>query len=343
MRRSRISVLVAVACLGWSQPVAAATSPALPIVFATLDGKLVRVNPDGSGRAVIAADPKRYWQYRAPDVSPDGRRVAFAYCDPGIGHPDPPCLLGIVNINGTDLRVLEDVKGVSTPRWSPDGRRIAYGTLHDVMVVNCDGSGGSRVASGHGPEWLADGVTLVFWEYKEVDNPDRNDSGGEILGAALYTVRADGSEAPRQLGPDFKEDVGQLTVSPDGRRLAFLVEAHSPNESSTIALMNVDGSDIRPFRQRSDGSYRLGRPAWSPDGRQIAHAEADSEGHWTTIVIDDLATARTTIVEKGPGLWTAWANPGTPDESGGLTDPWNLGSCRSTSAGPGPWSGMAGR
>ena len=53
------------------------------------------------------------------------------------------------------------------------------------------------------------------------------------------------------------------TVSPDGRRIAFVSDRSSPGD---IFIMNADGSDVR--RLTSDGGHR-GRPHWSADGRRL--------------------------------------------------------------------------
>jgi len=62
-----------------------------------------------------------------PDVSPDGRWVAFSVRQ-GIGTKAD---LYIVRIDGTDLRQVTATQSVDEdrPSWSPDGKELAYGRL----------------------------------------------------------------------------------------------------------------------------------------------------------------------------------------------------------------------
>ncbi|QHT55465.1 S9 family peptidase [Cellulomonas sp. H30R-01] len=58
----------------------------------------------------------------APDVSPDGRWVAFCRAEPR-GKPQ---LYVVEATGGEPVRLTDAPLGVSAPRFSPDGRRIAY-------------------------------------------------------------------------------------------------------------------------------------------------------------------------------------------------------------------------
>ena len=59
--------------------------------------------------------------------------------------------------DGTDVKRLTDLtQAVETPGWSPDGTKITYlvhrteGTLavHDLYIMNADGTGQLKLASG---------------------------------------------------------------------------------------------------------------------------------------------------------------------------------------------------
>lgn len=88
--------------------------------------------------------------------------------------------LWIAKVDGTEMRTLVKMDG-SSPRWSPDGKMIAFyhvvidpvseKTLEsDVYVVNADGTGLKRVTftkSGEKFRW-EDDSTLVIWHEPEL-------------------------------------------------------------------------------------------------------------------------------------------------------------------------------
>src|SRR5438876_8850320 len=111
------------------------------ILYATEEfglSELAVVKPDGTGRRRLTTDQFGYFM---PDISRDGRHIAFA--GPG----------GIYAMNadgtGTTLVVSRGSSIDATPAWSPDGSRIAFRSMVDgpfgsagrIFVVNVDGTG----------------------------------------------------------------------------------------------------------------------------------------------------------------------------------------------------------
>jgi Tol biopolymer transport system component len=113
-----------------------------------------------------------------PDVSPDGLWIAFCTL---YEQED----IYIVRSDGTDLRKLTDDHFVDTwPRWSPDGKRIAFasnrvGVGHrtdapfQIWAVNADGSGLQQLtaldgSAGGPPVWSPDGRGVIVRGNKNV-------------------------------------------------------------------------------------------------------------------------------------------------------------------------------
>jgi TolB protein len=148
------------------------------------------------------------------------------------------------------------------PRYSPDGRSIAYvaedstGT-EDLFVSDADGRNVRSLAPSPGqpegaPAWSPDGSSIVF--------ATRRDGDWEI-----YAVRADGSALTR-LTNDPAFDSSPV-FSPDGGAIAFTSDRGDPEEDSHVFRMNVDGTGVRQITSGEDESV----PDFSPDGRRIAY------------------------------------------------------------------------
>jgi Tol biopolymer transport system component len=91
--------------------------------------------------------------------------------------------------DGTDRRQLTTDTHSHSPRWSPNGRLLAFHRAGDLWVMKPDGSGAHRVTSGTAndinPDWSPAGTKLVF----------SRTTTGTLAGRSLYVVAATGGAA----------------------------------------------------------------------------------------------------------------------------------------------------
>jgi Tol biopolymer transport system component len=176
----------------------------------------------------------------------------------------------VMRADGTGVRPLR--RGLVASRafeldWSPDGRRLAFGTFPDgaIWVMGADGTGLTRVVapggtwgSAYSPTWSPDGRRLAY----------SVESAREI-----WVVDADGSDAhrllrmPRSWASGVGMGVGEIDWSPDGRRIALT--AHS-GWVTWVYVVNTNGTDLRRLTGNARGIPWASDPDWSPNGRRIA-------------------------------------------------------------------------
>ena len=122
----------------------------------------------GSGRSRLTKGLRA----RSPDISPDGRRIVYVRDRAGTTTLRIADYGSAYQVEHERLLVnTHRYEQVFTPRFSPDGKRVAYGTwltggFRDVHVVDVET--GNVVAITHDraidqqPSWSADGHTLYF-------------------------------------------------------------------------------------------------------------------------------------------------------------------------------------
>src|SRR5262249_4036139 len=106
-----------------------------------------------------------------PQISPDGRAVAFTVQTIDLDNNKKPKQIFTVPVDGGIPRQITNTGGVNErARWSPDSRRLAFisdrSGSPQIWIMNADGSGASPVTrlstDAAGVLFSPDGKNLVF-------------------------------------------------------------------------------------------------------------------------------------------------------------------------------------
>ncbi|MEY2567163.1 MAG: hypothetical protein QOE35_1692 [Actinomycetota bacterium] len=236
-----------------------------------------------------------------PRLSPDGRAVAFVVTTVDLEENAYRSRVWLAATDGsTPPRPFSaGEKRDGRPRWSPDGRLLAFVSHRDdegaELYVLPVAEGGEVVKLASWPEeieelaWSPDGTRLAFtarqqderYGKKEAkDRPPRRitrlfsrlDSVGWTVDRPkhLFVVAADGSSRPRALTSGAFEDDG-LSWSPDGRRIAFCAGRHDRWDLDlAVDLFTVDVELAGEPDRVTTTTDQWSSPSWSPDGAAAA-------------------------------------------------------------------------
>ncbi|HEX6940468.1 MAG TPA: S9 family peptidase [Longimicrobiales bacterium] len=208
----------------------------------TAGGEAVRM----SGEGYSASSPR--W-------SPDGKYLSFLAAK---GGEAAKTQVWAFPLDGGDARPLTDVKqGVSDYAWSPDGRRLALVIRDPRPGEGEEGKDGKKVP----PPYVID--RLQF----------KRDYTGYLDRRRTHIYVYDvATKALRQLTSGDWDDSDPVW-SPDGKRIAFVsnrTEEPDANSNTDIWVVAADGGD-GAVRRVTTNPGADAEPAWSPDGRWIAH------------------------------------------------------------------------
>ena len=165
------------------------------------------------------------------------------------------------------------------PRWSPDGKWIAFTkyldktksqTTAEVFVMNADGTDPQRLTYNNvldtDPSWSPDGQHIAF-------SSTRTESWEVfVIEVATRTVR-------QITGIEGETDSASPDWSPDGTQIVFerFIDIENGIAPKTIYVMSTDGQHQRPVLRDPprNGPLTLRYfPRWSADGQRILFSES---------------------------------------------------------------------
>jgi Tol biopolymer transport system component len=184
-------------------------------------------------------------------IARDGRRLAFS---------DPNGIWVTDLARGGAAHISSERFIYGQMDWSPDGSRLSYSALKDLVVRSADGSGvATRVGTEvdvrkMAPSWSPDGKWIAYNAYFGATNSD------------VYVAPADGSGPSRPLvatpaydgGPQFSPD-GQFvayTSSETGHLEAYVTPF--PGPGPRLLVSTNGGTHVRWSRDGHELYYRNG-------------------------------------------------------------------------------------
>ena len=216
-----------------------------------------------------------------PQISPDGDRVAYVVDRPDLEEDDVDSDIWMTSWDGKEtVRLTTSQNSESMPRWSPDGRFLAFLSDRDddseatqVWLLPLGGGEAEKLTDSRGSvedfDWSPDGKRLVL----VVEDPD----------------------------PDAAPDKGTASGRKKAKRPIVIDRFHFKIDEQGylgaqrrhLVLLDRESRKTEPL---TSGNFNEMMPAWSPDGKAIAFsskrgADPDRTDNWDLYVIEARAGA----------------------------------------------------
>jgi dipeptidyl aminopeptidase/acylaminoacyl peptidase len=268
-------------------------------LLAALPGTAAGEAAAGARRSIRETDLFSFVWVADPQISPDGKRVAFVRVAVNARHdgydeavwmaaadPLDPAAAGNPALTGAGAaaRPLTAGSHDSAPRWSPDGRRLAFvrqtgQAPPQIFVLPLDGGEARQVTQLPGgagsPAWSPDGKTLAFTSDTTADDLAKVAKAARTAAAGAADGSRPAAGAPAAAGAadsgpnaGHVSDVRVITRAEYRANGAGYPDLTRPEHLWAVAVP-AGGAEAPPARQLTRGEFEEAEPVWAPDGTRL--------------------------------------------------------------------------
>lgn len=231
-------------------------------------------------------------------LSPDGKKVAYVLRSLDVEKHSFSTDIHIEDVKtGESIQMTYHPKNDSSPRWSPDGSKIAFLSNREqrnqIWVISTAGGEAfqlTKIKDGVSGSinWSPDGHKIAFLTPRELSDEEKKakeEKRDEIVVDEtmrlnqLAIVDVDSGDIQRLT--DGKIYVSSHSWAPDGEKIAFTGRPSTDVDDLFFSkIFIIQSSGGAPERLTNTKALTEMSPQWSPDGKYIAFSAGPGYDHW---------------------------------------------------------------
>lgn len=244
-----------------------------------------------------------------PQIAPDGKWIAYSMSDVDTAKNKRTSHLWMQSWDGKEsVQLTHGDEAASAPRWSPDGKYLAFLSSRDsktgsqIWLLDRRGGEGKRLTNIKGSlstyAWSPDAKKLVLVIEDPENKGKEPPKTADPIQINRYHFKQDGqgylsaqTHSHLYLYDVEKQKLDTLTRgnkdeeapewSPDGKRIVFISNRTAdPDYNANDDIYVIDAKPKAEMHQLTTWTGTERQPHWSPDGKHIAYLRSTSNANY---------------------------------------------------------------